>query len=80
MYCAVFRAAFQTGRLSVRSGMTANILRVLLSPDQTGGLPLTEITIAEALKTAGYSTGNVCVYGCMYVCMYVCVCVCVCVW
>ena len=39
--------------------MTANSLpwSVLLSPSQPGGIPEDEITIAEALKTAGYNTG-----------------------
>ena len=55
--CTPSRAALQTGRLPVRSGMAHNLFRVLLSPMQTGGIPHKELTIAEILKTRGYRTG-----------------------
>eukprot|EP00730_Choanoeca_flexa_P002180 TRINITY_DN10943_c0_g1_i2.p1 TRINITY_DN10943_c0_g1~~TRINITY_DN10943_c0_g1_i2.p1 ORF type:complete len:527 (+),score=90.49 TRINITY_DN10943_c0_g1_i2:95-1675(+) len=56
--CTPSRAAFQTGRLPVRFGMTANALpwRVLALPSQPTGFPAEETTIAELLQTAGYTT------------------------
>ncbi|MEQ8531052.1 MAG: sulfatase [Imperialibacter sp.] len=53
--CTPSRAGLLTGRYPVRSGMTSNKRRVLF-PDSDGGLPQTEITIAKALKGAGYAT------------------------
>ena len=53
--CTPSRAALLTGRLAIRSGMTANKPRVLLE-DSLGGLPATELTVAEALQANGYST------------------------
>jgi arylsulfatase A len=53
--CTPSRAALLTGRLPIRSGMCSDKHRVLF-PDSTGGLPESEITLAEALKTAGYIT------------------------
>jgi arylsulfatase A len=53
--CTPSRAALLTGRLAVRSGMTSDTRRVLF-PNSIGGLPVEEITIAEALKTKGYAT------------------------
>jgi len=44
----------------VRSGMADDHFRVLISPRMSGGLPLSEITIAEALKSNGYATGTTC--------------------
>lgn len=52
--CTPSRAALLTGRLPVRSGMTS-----VLNPLSTGGLPGTEVTLAESLKSAGYRTGCV---------------------
>jgi arylsulfatase A-like enzyme len=49
--CTPSRAALLTGRYSLRSGLT----RVLI-PRENFGIPDSEITLAEALKTAGYST------------------------
>ncbi|TLP74172.1 sulfatase [Maribacter sp. ACAM166] len=56
--CTPSRAALLTGRLPLRSGMASNVVRVL-HPNSKNGLPKSEITIAEQLKKAGYSTGMV---------------------
>jgi len=53
--CTPSRAGLMTGRLPIRSGMCSEKRRVLF-PDSNGGLPENEITIASALKDAGYST------------------------
>ena len=53
--CTPSRAALLTGRLPIRSGMCSDKNRVLF-PNSTGGLPSSEITLAEALKRAGYAT------------------------
>ena len=52
--CTPSRAGLLTGRYPVRSGM----VRVLF-PREEAGLPEREITLAEALKEQGYSTGMV---------------------
>eukprot|EP00040_Diaphanoeca_grandis_P029083 m.169355 g.169355 ORF g.169355 m.169355 type:complete len:639 (-) comp31562_c0_seq1:99-2015(-) len=49
--CSVSRAALMTGRLGVRTGVVHNF-----AVDSMYGLPRTENTIAELLKTAGYRT------------------------
>lgn len=56
--CTPSRAALLTGRLPIRNGMCSDKRRVLF-PDSASGLPPREITIAEGLKTMGYTTGCV---------------------
>ena len=54
--CTPSRAALLTGRHPVRSGMAGGPKRHVLYPNATNGLPASEITIAEMLKSAGYAT------------------------
>jgi arylsulfatase A-like enzyme len=52
--CTPSRAALMTGRLPVRSGLT----RVLF-PYSDGGMPESEVTVAETLRGSGYRTACV---------------------
>jgi arylsulfatase A len=57
--CSPSRAALLTGRLPIRSGMygiATGTAPKVLRDNAAQGLPLEEITIAEALKPRGYAT------------------------
>lgn len=56
--CTPSRAGLLTGRYPIRSGMTSAKYGVLF-PNSTGGLPTSEITIAEILKQKNYATAAV---------------------
>jgi arylsulfatase A-like enzyme len=56
--CTPSRAALLTGRYAPRSGMASHRRRVLF-PNSSGGLPDSEITIPEVLKSKGYATACV---------------------
>ena len=52
--CAPSRASLLTGRLGLRNGVVRNF-----EPESVGGLPLTEVTLAEMFKEGGYQTGMI---------------------
>ena len=56
--CTPSRAGLLTGRLPVRSGMSSDSSRVLF-PNSVRGLPASEVTLAEQLKSVGYATACV---------------------
>ncbi len=49
--CTPSRAGLLTGRYPIRFGLPGNV-----GPDSPNGIPASEITLAEALKSAGYQT------------------------
>lgn len=55
--CSPTRAGLLTGRYQQRAGVEAVIHPVSDHPEHLKGLQLSEITFAEVLKEAGYSTG-----------------------
>lgn len=57
--CTPSRAALLTGRLPIRSGMAGGPGRHVLYPQNPGGLPHDEVTIADALKAKGYATAAI---------------------
>jgi len=63
--CSPTRCAVQSGQNQARIGITAHIpghwrpFERVITPLTTMALPLDTVTVAEALKTSGYSTGYV---------------------
>lgn len=57
--CTPSRAGLLTGRLPIRSGMQGTLKARVLFPKSKGGIPESEITIAELLKQNGYFTAAI---------------------
>lgn len=57
--CTPSRAGLITGRLPIRSGMQGTKQARVLFPKSKGGLPESEITVAELLKQKGYHTAMI---------------------
>lgn len=53
--CTPSRSGLLTGRLPIRNGMCSDERRVLF-PDSAGGLPESEITLADVVLSVGYRT------------------------
>lgn len=54
--CSPSRGSLLTGQVPVRSGLYGNRIPVMF-PNDTHGIRAGHLTVAEALKSAGYSTG-----------------------
>ena len=53
--CSASRAGMLTGRFPARAGVPGNVS----SAEGVAGMPTSEVTMAELLKSAGYATGHV---------------------
>ncbi len=58
-FCAPTRASLMTGRYPFRCGLTSNPTPDSLPDSDRLGLPVSEVTLAELFRRAGYSTGMV---------------------